>query len=77
MKQEMIGWQWHQLDHIQIICTLLQADNHARALHHSIFYRPNGLPDTQQTVSKHWRQITTTIMITETSLRCSKSAITS
>jgi len=19
--QEMIGWQWHQLDHMQIICT--------------------------------------------------------
>jgi len=28
MKQEMMGWQWHQLDHMQIICTLLQADNH-------------------------------------------------
>ena len=24
MKQEMMGWQWHQLDHMQIICTLLQ-----------------------------------------------------
>jgi len=22
-------WQWHQLDHMQIICTLLQTDNHA------------------------------------------------
>jgi len=22
-------WQWHQLDHMQIICTLLQRDNHA------------------------------------------------
>jgi len=21
MKQEMMGWQWHQLDHMQIICT--------------------------------------------------------
>jgi len=29
MKQEMIGWQWHQLDHMQIICTLLQTDNHS------------------------------------------------
>jgi len=29
MKQEMIGWQWHQLDHMQIICTSLQTDNHA------------------------------------------------
>ena len=25
----MMGWQWHQLDHIQIICTLLQTDNRA------------------------------------------------
>jgi len=24
----MMGWQWHQLDHMQIICTLLQTDNH-------------------------------------------------
>jgi len=24
-----MGWQWHQLDHTQIICTLLQTDNHA------------------------------------------------
>jgi len=27
MKQEMMGWQWHQLDHTQIICTSLQANN--------------------------------------------------
>jgi len=25
-----MGWQWHQLDHMQIICTSLQTDNHAR-----------------------------------------------
>jgi len=29
MKQEMTGWQWHQLDQMQIICTSLQTDNHA------------------------------------------------
>jgi len=29
LEQEMIGWQWHQLDHTQIICTSLQTDNHA------------------------------------------------
>jgi len=29
MKQEMMGWQYHQLDHMQIICTLLQTDNRA------------------------------------------------
>jgi len=29
MQQDVIGWQWYQLDHMQIICTLLQIDNHA------------------------------------------------
>jgi len=29
MNQEMMGWQWHQLDHIQIIWILLQTDNNA------------------------------------------------
>ena len=24
-----MGWQWHHLDHMQIICTSLQSDNHA------------------------------------------------
>jgi len=27
MKQEMMEWQWHQVDHMQIICTLLLTDN--------------------------------------------------
>jgi len=26
MKQEMMRWQWHQLDHMQITCTSLQTD---------------------------------------------------
>jgi len=29
MKQEMMEWQYRQLDHMQIICTSLQIDNHA------------------------------------------------
>ena len=29
MTHEMTGWQWHQLDHMQVICTSLQTDNHA------------------------------------------------
>jgi len=28
MKQEMMGWQWHQLVYMEIICTLLQTDDH-------------------------------------------------
>jgi len=46
MKQETIGWQWHHLDHMQIICTLLQADNHASTLS-VIFYKPDALPDAE------------------------------
>jgi len=51
MEQEMMGWQWHQLNHMQMICTSLQTDNHAstfwkgtlnsnqpmRVPHHSVF----------------------------------------
>jgi len=28
----MMGWQWHQLEHMKIICILLQIDNHASTL---------------------------------------------
>jgi len=54
LEQEMMGWQWHQLDHIQIICTLLQTDNHASTSPLS-FCRPDALPAAQPTASKHWR----------------------
>jgi len=43
MKQEM-GWQWHQVDHMQIICILLQTDNHASTS--QLFYRLNAFPAT-------------------------------
>jgi len=52
LQQEMMGWQWHQLDHMQIICSLLQTDNHASTSPLS-FYRPDALPATQPTASKH------------------------
>ena len=52
MTQEMMGWQWHQLDHMQIICSLLQTGNHASTLPLS-FHRPDALPDVQLTASKH------------------------
>jgi len=52
LEQEMtmMWWQWHQLDHMQIICTSLQTDNHATSLS---FYRPDALSATQPTASKH------------------------
>ena len=55
LKQEMTRWQWHQLNHMQIICTSLQTDNHASTSSLHIFYRLNALPATQPTASKHWR----------------------
>jgi len=52
LEQEMMGWQWHQLDHMQIICTSLQTDNHASTSLLS-FYRPDALAAAQPTASKH------------------------
>jgi len=37
------GWQWHQLDHMQIICTSLQTHNFV-STSPLIFYRPDALP---------------------------------
>jgi len=51
----MMGWQWQQLDHMQIIHTSLQTDNHASTSPLS-FHRPDALPATQPTASEHWRQ---------------------
>jgi len=51
-----MGWQRHQLDHMQIICTSLQTDNHTSTSPLS-FYGPDTLPAAQPTVSKHWRWI--------------------
>jgi len=49
----ILGWQWHQLDHMQSICTSLQTDNHTSTSSLN-FYRPETLPDAQpKTVSKH------------------------
>jgi len=53
MNLEMMGWQWHQLDHMQITCTSLQTDNHTSTSALGFFYRPDALPDTDLTVSKH------------------------
>ena len=50
LEQEMMGWQWHQLD--QIICTSLQTDNSANTSSFNL-YRPDDLPDAQPTLSEH------------------------
>jgi len=49
-----MGWQWHQLDYMQIICTSLQTDNHA-STSSLRFYSLDALPAAQPTASKHWR----------------------
>ena len=41
MTREIMGWQWHQLHHVQIIYTSLQRDNHA-STSSLIFYRPDA-----------------------------------
>jgi len=46
----MMGWQWHQLDHMQIIFTSLQTDNHLTT---QFFYRPDALPAAKPTALKH------------------------
>jgi len=43
-----MGWQQHQLDHMQIICTSFQTDNHASTSLLS-FYRLDALPATKPT----------------------------
>jgi len=46
LQQEMMGWQWHQLHHMQIICTSLQRHNHTSTSPLS-FYRPDAFPAAQ------------------------------
>jgi len=48
LEQEMMGWQWHQLDHMQIICTLLQTDHHSSTHHSFLIGQIPFLPPNQQ-----------------------------
>ena len=57
MKQEMMGWQWHQPDHMQIIFAPPSRQITTSAPHHSIFTGQNALPDAQLIALKHWRKI--------------------
>jgi len=64
LEQEMMGWQWHQLDHIQIICTSLETDNHASTSTLN-FYRQAGCPSGSPTNSvKAPKAIRTKIIFT-------------
>ena len=46
-------WQWHQLGHIK--SAPRSRGITMRTPDHSVFYRPDALPATQPTASKHWR----------------------
>jgi len=46
----VLGWQWHQLDHMQTICTSLQTNNHTNTSS-LIFYRPDAFPDPNRVIS--------------------------
>jgi len=48
----VLGWQWHQMDHTQTICNSLQTDNNNNTSSLNL-YRPDALPVTQPTASKH------------------------
>ena len=49
-------WQWHQLGHM---CKSAHRSRQITtpAHHTQFFYRPDALPATQPTVSKHWRHL--------------------
>jgi len=51
MKHKMMGWQWHQLDRVQIICILLWTDNLTSTS--SLNFLLTGCSSCQPTVSKH------------------------
>jgi len=51
MKQETMGWQWHQLDHMQIICTSHQTDNHTSTS--SLIFLQAGCSSWRPSVKTH------------------------
>ena len=49
--------QWHQLDHMQTICTSLQTSNHISTSSLN-FYRPDALPDTHCCIKSIYHSFT-------------------
>jgi len=62
MKQDIMGWRWYQLDHMQMICTSFPTDNHACTSSLS-FYRPDALTAAQPTASMHTHAHTTILRL--------------
>ena len=46
----VLGWPWHQLDHMQTICTSLQTDNHTNTSLN--FCRRDAFRDAQPRASR-------------------------
>ena len=67
----VLGWQWHQLKHMQTICTLLQTDNHTNTSSRN-FHRLDALPDAQPTLSNHWRHNRTITEMTVIHFYCTQ-----
>jgi len=55
----MMGWQWHQLDDMQIICTTLQTDNHTITSSLNFYGRMLLLTPNQQRQSTEGKTTTT------------------
>ena len=51
LKQERMGWQWHQPNHMQIICTSLRADDHPRQNIITPYFLQAGCPSCHPTNS--------------------------
>jgi len=54
MKQEMMGWQWHELNHVEIFASCYRHTT-TPAAHHSIFYKLDTL--LQGTAGKNLDQL--------------------
>jgi len=59
---EVLGWQWHQLDHMQTICILLQTDSHTTP-HHSIFTGRMPFLMLNQSVKALKATVTVTVLV--------------
>jgi len=62
MNQEMMRWQWHQLDHMQIICTSLQIENHATSLNFFVGWMLFLMPNQQHQSTKCNSSIYSTVI---------------
>jgi len=56
-----MGWQWHQLDHMQIICTRCRQITASTSSF--CFYRLDALPVAQPAESKHWKQMPVDVIL--------------